>query len=309
MPESLAETEAQVAIVIPCHNVSRTVTRTIQSVRSQPNISCEIIAVDDGSTDHTHEVLSSISPPIPLIRQPNGGACRARNVGLAATTAPYVVFLDGDDWLEGPVLRGSYDIAEPTGADVVLSRQQVLNEGAPEQFRDFFHAPLEALSVFETWHAGQRVNTASVFWRTEFVRSIGGWDERVQLDQDSEIFLRALIRGAKLAPNPYGYSIYNRNPGSICTSITEDKINNFFEAAERLCKLSKNTPFEHRLSGLHYNVYKFTRESFQKRFFHAGRRGLALMRRQGWHGHFGTASHRAASSILGLERKVRLWGR
>ncbi len=309
MHEPPPERRPTVAVVIPCFNVATTVTRTVESVRSQPNTSYEIIAVDDGSTDDTKEVLSRPSPPVRLISQPHGGACCARNAGLAEVTAPYVVFLDGDDWLEGPMLRGACDAANAAGADIALSRQQVLNDGVPGQFRDFFHSPRKATSVFENWHFGQRVNTASLLWRTDFVRSIGGWDERVLLDQDGEIFLRALIKGAKIAHNPFGFSVYNRTAGSICTSITEEKIINFFEAAERLCQLSKNTAFEHKLSGLNYNVYKFTRESFQKGFFTAGHIGLAVMRHQGWSRHFGTASHRAVASILGLELKVRLWGR
>lgn len=305
-----AQAEApDVAVVIPCFNVETTIARTVESLRLQPGVACEIIAVDDGSTDDTPAALAALGPDVQVIRQPNGGACRARNTGLAEVRAPYVIFLDGDDWIEGNLLHGARTAAEAAGADIVLSRQLTLKAGEVELFRDYFHDPLDPLEVFEAWHAGRRVNTASMFWRTAFVREIGGWDERVLLDQDGELILRGLIKGARIAANRHGFSVYNRQVNSISKTISDEKVFNYFETIDRLCQMSAGTPFESRYDGFHRIIYKFSRDGFRMGFPERGRQGVALMSRLGMKGHFGTARHRALAGLLGLELKMRLWGR
>lgn len=298
-----------VTVVIPCFNVADTIEQTVESLRMQPGVVREIIAVNDGSTDRTAQVLEGLGPDVLVVHQENGGACRARNTGLSHARARYVVFLDGDDWLEGHMLHGACQLADRTGADIVLSRQLTMVDGKVDLFRDFFADPVDPVTVFEQWHGGRRVNTASVFWRTSFVRAIGGWDERVLLDQDGELMMRGLLKGAKLGANRHGFSVYNRQRGSISSSITDTKVLNYFETLERLHAMSIGSPFENRHDGLNRIIYKFSRDGLREGHIERGRAGIALMKKLGMKKHFGTARHRALASFLGLEWKMRLWGR
>ena len=89
----------RIAVVIPCFNDGATVGEAVRS--SQTQEPCEIVVVDDGSTDPaTLEVLESLaSDGIVVLRQENAGPSAARNAGVEATAAPYVFPLDADDRL------------------------------------------------------------------------------------------------------------------------------------------------------------------------------------------------------------------
>jgi glycosyltransferase involved in cell wall biosynthesis len=94
---------ARVDIVMALYNKSRTVIRSIESIRRQTFTDWRLIVVDDGSTDDGPAQVQSLGDSrIELIRQANGGPGPARNTGLFRANAPYVAFLDSDDeWLPG----------------------------------------------------------------------------------------------------------------------------------------------------------------------------------------------------------------
>lgn len=86
------------SIIIPAFNSSLFLTATIQSALAQDVEDCEIIVVDDGSTDDTIDIASSYDGVV-TIRQENAGDSAARNTGLAQASGGFVLFLDHDDVL------------------------------------------------------------------------------------------------------------------------------------------------------------------------------------------------------------------
>lgn len=91
------------SVVIPCFNYGLYLEEAIASVRAQTIGSCEIIIVDDGSTDPaTRAVLDRLQddPTLRVIRQTNQGLPSARNNGIAIARGEYVCCLDADDLIE-----------------------------------------------------------------------------------------------------------------------------------------------------------------------------------------------------------------
>ena len=88
-----------ISVVIPTYNRAALIERCLAALsrQSQPS-QFEVIVVDDGSTDETARLLESASPPFELRveRQPNRGQAAARNVGAAAASSPYCLFVDDD---------------------------------------------------------------------------------------------------------------------------------------------------------------------------------------------------------------------
>jgi glycosyltransferase involved in cell wall biosynthesis len=84
------------SIVIPCYNQAPFLAEAIQSALSQP--ACEVIVIDDGSTDDSASVASRFVNAR-LLRQANRGLVAARNAGLHAARGEFVLFLDSDDRL------------------------------------------------------------------------------------------------------------------------------------------------------------------------------------------------------------------
>jgi glycosyltransferase involved in cell wall biosynthesis len=89
-----------VSVIIPTYNRGWIVKDAIESVLAQDFTDFELIAVDDGSTDNTSEILGEFESDIRVIRQTNRGVSAARNRGIQASVGRWIAFLDSDDlWL------------------------------------------------------------------------------------------------------------------------------------------------------------------------------------------------------------------
>lgn len=93
-----AQARPKLAVVISCFNYEAFVTNAIESVRSQANPDCELVVVDDGSTDGSWAVIQGTG--VKAYRTENGGQVAACLYGLDRTSAPFVLFLDADDELK-----------------------------------------------------------------------------------------------------------------------------------------------------------------------------------------------------------------
>jgi len=106
MPDS-----PKLAVVISCYNYESFVERAIQSVLNQSRDDCEVVVVDDGSTDGSWEVISRSG--VTAFRIENSGARLACLFGLDRTQAPFVLFLDADDELKPGALGTIIDRLDP----------------------------------------------------------------------------------------------------------------------------------------------------------------------------------------------------
>jgi glycosyltransferase involved in cell wall biosynthesis len=92
----------KISVIIPTFNRSNVVRRAIDSVLLQTYKNFELIIVDDGSTDDTHDILKDyiVSERIIYVRSENKGVSAARNLGVSLSNGEYISFLDSDDeWL------------------------------------------------------------------------------------------------------------------------------------------------------------------------------------------------------------------
>lgn len=92
-----------VSIIVPVYKVENYVSRTIQSILNQDYPSLELILVDDGSPDDSPMILDQFASQdsrVKVFHQKNSGVSSARNVGLSAATGEYLMFVDGDDWVD-----------------------------------------------------------------------------------------------------------------------------------------------------------------------------------------------------------------
>jgi glycosyltransferase involved in cell wall biosynthesis len=118
-----------VSVIIPVHNTEDLLDRTFESVTGQTLREIEVICMDDGSTDGSLAVLQAWAQRDPRIRviafPKNQGVSAARNAGFAAAQAPYVYYLDSDDWIDDNYLEAMYDKAVKTGQEVVVNANYI----------------------------------------------------------------------------------------------------------------------------------------------------------------------------------------
>jgi glycosyltransferase involved in cell wall biosynthesis len=105
-PEALPEGAPDsplLSIVMPAYNYGEVVSRAVESVLAQMRPDCELVVIDDGSSDGTPQVLEAIHaqnrPGFRWTRQENAGAAAARNAGMRSSRGAFLLFFDADDEL------------------------------------------------------------------------------------------------------------------------------------------------------------------------------------------------------------------
>ena len=86
-----------ISVIIPTYNRAHLLPRALDSILSQSCLPNEIIVVDDGSTDDTSVLMTSVYPEIVFIQQSNTGVSCTRNVGIKRASGDWIAFLDSDD--------------------------------------------------------------------------------------------------------------------------------------------------------------------------------------------------------------------
>lgn len=114
----------KVSVILPIYNVAPYLDEAFQSLLSQTLTDMEIIAVNDGSTDNSQEVIDRYAAQdnrIIALWQENQGQSVARNVALQHATGEYLYMMDSDDKLSSPdALQLCYDYAEAHRADFIF---------------------------------------------------------------------------------------------------------------------------------------------------------------------------------------------
>lgn len=178
----------QVTIVIPVYNRAECLLRTLQSVPAD----YPLIVVDNGSTDGSAamaEDFCSRRSGAVFVSEPTSGAPAARNRGLALCQTEWVYFFDSDDLFTS---LPSVDEATAAPVDMLCFPVCMIVDGK-ERIRDYRPTADVATHVLCAM-----LGTQSMLFRTEWLRSIGGWDNRCPIWNDWELGMRALLREPRL---------------------------------------------------------------------------------------------------------------
>ena len=150
----------EISIIIPVYNCAKYLGRCLDSLRDQTFQDWEAICIDDGSTDDSVKVLEDYAARdarVRVLAKTGAGTSSARNAGLDAAQAPFIMFCDGDDWYE-PSMCARLLAAMRNGADMaVCGVQEVFGKG-------WKHKPLT--QYFTLPVKGKHVASDSLFMRT-----------------------------------------------------------------------------------------------------------------------------------------------
>lgn len=116
----------EISVIIPVYNAEKYLAECLQSVLNQSLPDLEVICINDGSTDHSVQVLKTFQQKdsrIIIIDQPNQGVSAARNAGLKIASGKYIGFVDADDSIETDYFNRLYKLASESSADAVYSRK------------------------------------------------------------------------------------------------------------------------------------------------------------------------------------------
>lgn len=145
----------KVSIIVPIYNLENYIEQSVRSLLAQSYQNVEIILVDDGSRDNSLSLITQLAAEdsrIVYTSQPNGGAAKARNTGLAMATGEYITFVDGDDMLSPNAICDNIGYFNDDNIDwVAFSIRRVDAEGnyiqtKKEVYSDFIISTYEGIS-------------------------------------------------------------------------------------------------------------------------------------------------------------------
>lgn len=125
----------KVSVIIPIYNAERHLAQCLDSVINQTLEEIEIILVNDGSTDHSLQLIRKYQKKdsrVRVIDQENQGAAVARNVGLKEAKGEYLAILDADDFFSPEMLETMYTACKEQDADIGVVRSKEYNEQTRE---------------------------------------------------------------------------------------------------------------------------------------------------------------------------------
>lgn len=233
----------KLAVIITCYNYESFVERAIRSVLDQASDDCEIVVVDDGSTDGSWEVISRCGTTAFKIE--NSGQRAACLFALDRTRAPFILFLDADDELKPGALAAIIGLLDPALAKLQFSLTQIDAQG------NVIGGPLSPLETFRSrGELARRVlktgvyrtppTSGNVFRRDlcEFLREVD-YDRAV----DGVILFAAPFLGdvVSISDELGRYRIHDRNDSGLgrepdVDSLARD-INRFVARTDHLRKI------------------------------------------------------------------------
>ena len=113
-----------VSIIVPLYNSEKYAPKLIESILNQTHKNIELILVDDGSPDNSGIIAQNFAQKdkrINVYHKTNGGCCDARNYGLSKASGDYIMFADGDDWLEKDCVEYLVKLAEENNCEMAMS--------------------------------------------------------------------------------------------------------------------------------------------------------------------------------------------
>jgi glycosyltransferase involved in cell wall biosynthesis len=180
-----------VSVLIPCFNAERWIAQAIESALAQTWPEKEVIVVDDGSTDHSLDIIKGFDGRIRWETGPNRGANAGRNRLLQLSRGEWLQYLDADDYLRPTkIARQVGFIREYPCADVVCSptawegvvngRVVCIDTEVPK---------LDPWILLASWRLPQ---TGGTLWKKEALERVGGWRVDQTCCQEHELYYRLL---------------------------------------------------------------------------------------------------------------------
>ncbi len=187
----------KISIITPNYNYGNYINKTIKSIINQNYDNIEYVIVDDGSTDNSVEVIKSFqtnkSIELILIEQPNKGQSAALNAALKHVTGDVIGWINSDDQYCADVFKSIANIfMKDSNIDAIFGDIYIIdpydNIIGKTEYLPFDYMAGTLLGF------GKMVSSNAIFWKTEIMEGIEGFNQDYVYAMDSEFWSRLLYK-------------------------------------------------------------------------------------------------------------------
>lgn len=230
------ENTPRISVIIPVYNVEKYLGKCLSSLVEQTFRDFEIIAVNDGSTDHSLEILRRFEENydfITVIDQENRGISLSRNRGMDIARGEYLCFVDSDDFVAPCYLQRLYELCEENKAEIACCSYyfRFVNWDFIIQY------PFRCKGIYTRKQAMKRLlhdfSLQSLVWNKLFKRSLFE-EKKIRFPkmcfEDLAVMNQVFASAERVAITNEPLYYYNKHSSSTLATINAKKINDFLRS-------------------------------------------------------------------------------
>lgn len=247
----------KVSIIVAAYNIEDYIIRCLKSLIQQSFKELEIIVVNDGSSDSTLKCIESIAEidhRIKIVNQKNKGLIEARKSGFKVAKGEYVLFVDGDDWIDVKAIEVLYRKAKEKNYDIVQYRYlNIYDNGKVIKESTDNLGPLNGSEFLEKCFMGRiNHNVWSKFIRAKYILDNNiDFPDEISYGEDLAFIFSLAINNPKMyIIEDYLYYYYQRS-----TSLSNN-------LSEKTLEITKAIEFIKKQL-IKFNIFDYYREQFE----------------------------------------------
>lgn len=227
-----------VSIVVSVYNVERYLAECIESILKQTYRNIEILLIDDGSLDNSGKICDNYAEKdsrIKVIHKENGGASSARNVGLEEAKGEFVMFIDGDDFVDEHYIEKMYNNSQKNNSDLVFCGYWKYIDGKNEQAQENLPKSIDvniknkAFIKFFSAFISYKNNIMGCCWRILYKKKIlkdVRFNEQIRIAEDLLFVLQVILKANTLSFISEGLYFYRQNSQSVLHNYKNNYLKN-----------------------------------------------------------------------------------
>ena len=243
IPEQAYELKTpKISVVVPCYNVSKYVSKCLDSILNQTYKNLEIILVEDCSTDNTLEILKEYEKKdkrIKLIKnKKNGGLSHARNVGIKESTGKYIGFVDSDDYID-------LDFYEKLISSIINEKSEVAVADIKVVYEETNVVTLSRcyegneFNLLNVVNNGLAASACNKLFKKDLLNKYEFAEGKV--NEDIAVVIPTLVNASNISYVDKSYYYYIQRGGSIQNSGFSDKRFDIFYGVDTTLERIKNS--------------------------------------------------------------------
>ena len=229
--------KVKVSIIVPVYNTYDYLDKCLTSLVNQTLKDIEIIVVNDGSPDNSHEIINEYVQKysnIKYYKKKNGGLSSARNFGIKKATGEYIGFVDSDDYVSLDMFEKLYNKAKANDSDIVCCQMKYLytNKTIIHNYKD-----LNAFgkSISESPKILSQVK--SYAWNKIYKKEL--WDNftfPTQYFEDSAVVYNVMFNANKIEAIDEPLYYYRKDVSGAITKKKDEATYDIFKSCDSILK-------------------------------------------------------------------------
>lgn len=237
----------KISIVVAVYNAEKTILECLNSIANQTFKDFEVIMVDDGSPDHSAQLIDDYAlndARFKAFHKTNGGVSSARQYGIDHAAGEYTIHVDPDDWVEPDMLASLYSKAQKTDADMVICDFFVNSYKGQEYIKQQPTDVNDNVAIIKELFGHLHGSTCNKLIRRSCYAAFDiRFPEQISFCEDQYVIISLLLQPIKVAYLPQAFYHYIRgNENSLSKSYSDNVLKQDKCALSLFTTLVADTP-------------------------------------------------------------------